>query len=103
MTLHSQRKRLPRKSSFNRVLLPCPADYFRSQAVILFGAGRWRSALCPFHSDAHPSLRACIDTGAFRCMSCGAHGGDVLGFHMLRYRMSFVDAAKALGAWESER
>jgi len=32
-------------------------------------------------------------------MACGAHGGDVLAFHRLKYKQSFVDAAKALGAW----
>jgi hypothetical protein len=33
-------------------------------------------------------------------MACGARGGDVLAFHMQRYELRFIDAAKALGAWE---
>jgi hypothetical protein len=44
-----------------------------------------------------------LDTGGFRCMACGAHGGDVLAFHMQRYGLAFIEAAKALGAWEGER
>jgi hypothetical protein len=47
-----------------------------------------------------PSLRKRIETGAFYCMVCGAHGGDVLAFHMQRHgRLRFIDAARALGAW----
>jgi len=66
----------------------------------LTGGGGWKSAVCPFHDDTRPSLRVRLDRGAFRCMSCEAHGGDVLAFHMKRYGLSFIDAAKALGAWE---
>jgi hypothetical protein len=36
-------------------------------------------------------------------MACCAKGGDVLAFHMQRYGLSFIDAAKALGAWEDQR
>lgn len=88
---------------FRRELLPSPGDYFRWQGLKLTGAGEWKSARCPFHSDTNPSLRVRIDNGAFRCMSCGAHGGDVLAFHMLRHGLRFVDAARELGAWGCER
>jgi len=37
------------------------------------------------------------------CMTCGARGADVLAFYMLRHRVSFIEAAKALGAWEVAR
>jgi hypothetical protein len=33
-------------------------------------------------------------------MACGTRGGDVLAFHMRRYELGFIDAAKSLGAWE---
>jgi len=33
-------------------------------------------------------------------MACGAHGGDVLAFHRQLHGMSFVQAARDLGAWE---
>lgn len=90
-------------SAFKRERLPEPPEYYRQQGLKLVGGGEWRSAVCPFHDDTKPSLRVRIETGAFRCMACGAHGGDVLAFHRLRYGMGFVDAAKALGAWEVVR
>ena len=83
--------------------LPDAAGYFSEQGITLLGRGEWRSALCPFHEDSKPSLRVRPESGAFRCMACGAHGGDVLAFHMQRHGLDFVQAAKALGAWEAQR
>lgn len=88
---------------FHRELLPNPAEYFKKQGLALIGKGEWKSALCPFHKDTQPSLRVRLDTGGFRCMACGAHGGDVLAFHMQRYGLRFSEAAKALGAWGEQR
>lgn len=85
---------------FKRALLPNPAEYFKAQGLKLTGGGEWKSGICPFHQDSHPSLRVRLDTGAFRCMVCGAHGGDVLAFHRLITGLPFVRAAKDLGAWE---
>jgi len=87
------------KSGFDRGRLPSPVQYFSSQDVTLRGVGAWRDAICPFHTDTKPSLRVRIETGAFRCMVCGAHGGDVLAFHQQRYRLKFREAAISLGAW----
>jgi hypothetical protein len=89
-----------RRFNFSSSLLPRPADYYAGEGIKLLGRGAWRDALCPFHPDTNPSLRVRIETGAFRCMACGARGGDVLAFHMQRYELRFIDAAKALGAWE---
>jgi hypothetical protein len=36
-------------------------------------------------------------------MACGAAGGDVLAFHRRRHGMTFIEAARALGAWEAGR
>lgn len=101
-TLPRRRGHTPR-GRFQREKLPSPAAYFEGQGLVLHGRGRWRSALCPFHDDRKPSLRVLVDAGAFRCMTCGAHGGDVLAFHMQRHELRFVDAAKAIGAWEEAR
>ena len=90
-------------SHFKRERLPNPTEYFKSQGLKLSGFGEWKNAICPFHSDTSPSLRLRLDTGGFRCMACGAHGGDVLAFHRLKTGLGFVEAAKALGAWEGER
>jgi DNA primase len=94
---HAPRTRRP--FPFRRDRLPPPAEYFDSQGLKLIGGGEWKSALCPFHNDTKPSLRVRIETGGFRCMVCGAHGGDVLAFHMQRYCLTFFEAAIQLGAW----
>ena len=95
-TAHS---RSPSKSAFDRSCLPSPTTYFDSVNLSLLGQGTWRSAVCPFHDDTRPSLRVHIESGCFKCMACGAHGGDVLAFHMRLHDLPFVEAAKALGAW----
>ena len=86
-------------NKFNKSALQRPANYYQEQGLKLTGGGEWKNALCPFHDDSKPSLRVRLDTGGFRCMACGAHGGDVLSFHMLRYGLSFKQAAKDLDAW----
>lgn len=85
---------------FSRERLPAAATYFEAVNLKLHGSGAWRSAICPFHDDTAPSLRVHFALGAFRCMACGAHGGDVLAFHRLRTGQGFVQAARELGAWE---
>ena len=87
------------KGGFDRARLPSPADYFTQQGLKLTGGGEWKDAICPFHEDTKPSLRVRLDTGGFRCMVCGAHGGDVLAFHQQRHGLSFKQAAQQLGAW----
>lgn len=86
-------------NGFYRSRLPNPADYFARHGLKLTGGGEWRNLICPFHDDTKPSLRVRLDTGAFRCMVCGAHGGDVLAFHQQRHGLSFKQAAMQLGAW----
>ena len=88
---------------FMRDLLPAPAEYYAAQKLKLLGGGAWRNAVCPFHEDHSPSLRVRLEPGAFRCMACGAHGGDVLAFHMLRFGLSFAAAARDLGAWRVDQ
>jgi len=88
---------------FERERLPEPCGYFENAGLRLIGRGLWRSALCPFHADHNPSLRVNSHTGAFRCMACGAHGGDVLAFHRMLHGLSFVQAARDLGAWQGAR
>lgn len=88
---------------FHKRLLPPAKTFYEREGLKLHGRGEWRSALCPFHDDRNPSLKVNTLSGAFRCFSCNAHGGDVLAFHRLRTGMGFVEAAKALGAWEVSR
>lgn len=91
-----------RTFAFNRRNLPSPSEYFTQQGLRLTGGGEWKNSICPFHNDTKPSLRVRLDTGGFRCMVCGAHGGDVLAFHMQRHSLSFKQAALQLGAWSRE-
>lgn len=92
-------KKLQKPSHFRHSLLPKPVGYFAAHGIKLFGTGIWKSALCPFHNDNTPSLRINIETGGFRCMACGQHGGDILAFHMQHYGLRFNEAARQLGAW----
>ena len=87
------------KFGFDRNLLPNPSKYYSDQGLKLTGGGEWKQALCPFHKETRPSLGVRLESGSFRCMACGASGGDVLAFHILRYGMGFMEAAKSLGAW----
>jgi DNA primase len=87
------------KGKFSRQALPPPIQYYDSQGITLKGAGAWRDAICPFHNDTQPSLRINIEKGAYRCMVCGARGGDVLAFHQHKHGLNFVEACKQLGAW----
>ena len=89
--------------AFKRERLPNPAEYYHEQGLKFTGGGEWKSAICPFHGDTKPSLRVRLDSGGFRCMVCGEHGGDVLAFHMQRHGLRFIEAARALGAWEESR
>ena len=88
-------------SGFYREGLPAPGRYFEDTGLRLIGRGAWRSALCCFHDDHSPSLRVNVETGAYRCMACGEKGGDVLAFHRARHGLSFVQAARDLGAWRA--
>jgi DNA primase len=88
------------RGRFDRTALPGALIYFDWIGNPLQGHGAWRNALCPFHEDTRPSLRVRADTGAYRCMVCGAHGGDVLDLHQQRTGKGFVDAARELGAWK---
>ena len=88
-------------NNFKRSNLQPPATYYKKEEIKLTGRGEWRNALCPFHDDHNPSLRIHINTGGFKCMACGVHGGDVLAFHMRRHGLSFKQAAKDLGTWEA--
>ena len=53
--------------------------------------------LCPFHADNKiGSFRVNIETGAYKCFSCGASGGDVIAFFMALYGLQFVEALSVL-------
>ena len=85
---------------FIRNRLPDPVSYFEGEGLALTGRGPWRATLCVFHDERSPSLRINVESGGWCCMGCGAKGGDVLSFHMEHHGLEFIEAAKALGAWD---
>ena len=86
--------------SFNRNVLPSPADYFELHGLRLKGphSAKWKTTNCNFHGGSD-SMRVNVATGAWVCMSCGEKGGDVLAYEIAASGRDFVDAAKALGCW----
>ena len=96
MKTHATKKT---QGKFSRKDLPSTSAYFEKQGIHLKGGGAWRDAICPFHPDTKPSLRVNLEKGAYRCMVCGARGGDILAFHMHKHGLGFIQAAKELGAW----
>lgn len=79
-----------------------PERYYSEHLNGSFGkpTGRgWRmwNGLCPFHNDTRAgSFVVNENTGAFRCFSCGAHGGDIIAFHMQAHKLRFQDALNQL-------
>lgn len=55
------------------------------------------TGLCPFHNDTRPgSFSVNLDSGAYRCFSCDAAGGDIIAFYQARYTCGFKEALEAL-------
>jgi len=90
--------------SFDKSRLPSAETYFAGVFPKLKKANGdgWTMARCVFHDDRHPSLSLNVTTGAFKCLACGASGGDVLAFHIRRHNLTFEQAARDLGAWHGE-
>lgn len=93
---NSNRKQFNR--TFDRDLLPTPAEYYVSEFPGLKIKSEWIKVKCCFHEDKTPSLSINMVNGNFRCFSCGEKGGDVLAFHRKRYGLAFFEAVKQLGA-----
>lgn len=87
-------------SRFRRGQLPDPSEYFARELGNLTGVARdgWASALCPFHEDRRPSLAVNLRHGGWHCFA-GCGRGDLLAFHQKKHGLSFIEAAKDLGAW----
>lgn len=86
---------------FAKDRLPDATSYFEFEGVHLVGPGQWKTGPCDLHGGSD-SLRVKVSTGAWRCMACGAKGGDVLAFHMQRHGLDFIDAARQLGAYADD-
>tara|TARA_R110000868_G_scaffold104453_4_gene287608 strand:- start:13480 stop:13776 length:297 start_codon:yes stop_codon:yes gene_type:complete len=55
------------------------------------------NGICPFHADKKAGS-FCINkqSGAFKCFSCGTHGGDIIAFHQQNNSLSFGDTINQL-------
>jgi hypothetical protein len=89
------------RSELDRESLPTPLRYLTDNGL-LSRRPRGESAAirCPSHKggdEAHPSMLVSMVDGHFRCMTCGARGGDVIALHRLRTGLGFRDAVHDLG------
>ncbi|RTL22773.1 MAG: hypothetical protein EKK52_05355 [Burkholderiales bacterium] len=82
---------------FDRDRLPDPVSGFEAEGLTLKGPGLWKTTACPFHGG-RDSMRINTESGAWRCMNCGEHGGDLLAFVMRFHLLEFMQAAERLGA-----
>lgn len=90
------------QSNFNRDALPAVADVL---ALLSLEASRpngsgYAQVRCPIHGESNPSLSIHLARGNWRCFACGEAGGDALELYRRARDISFVQAARELGAWE---
>lgn len=90
-----------RGRTLDRGSLPTPLQYLTERGFLKRKPkSEWASICCPVHkggAEANPSLRVSTVDGHFRCMACGASGGDVVALHRLITGLSFRDAVRDLG------
>lgn len=85
----------------DRQSLPNPLQYLTERELLkLKPRGEWASICCPAHAggkEKNPSLRVSLTDGHFRCMACGASGGDLIALHRLITGVGFLEAVRDLG------
>jgi DNA primase catalytic core len=68
-----------------------------SNKVELKKRGREFTGLCPFHSENTPSFTVNDHKQFYHCFGCGEHG-DIVGFVMKIYGLTFIEAVEKLAA-----
>jgi DNA primase len=68
----------------------------QNEGVHLIPKGKSLSALCPFHTEKHPSFRVYTEQNSFYCFGCGT-GGDSISFIKKYKNLTFQEAVKYLG------
>lgn len=86
--------------SYQRENQPRIGDYLTSLGLQLKGPRNsiWKTTSCEFHGGSD-SMRVNTASNGWRCMACGASGGDAVAYEMAHSGIDFVSAAKLLGAW----
>lgn len=89
------------RRTFDRSSLPSPAQYLSDRGLLKHKPrGEWVAICCPAHkggTETNPSLRVNLADGHFKCMACGASGGDILALHRLIAGVGFIAAVSELG------
>lgn len=101
LILYQQIFRQPQHGAIDRQSLPTPLQYLTEHGLMKRKPkGEWVAICCPSHkggAEENPSMRVSLADGHFRCMACGAKGGDVVALHRLITGMGFRDAVRDLG------
>lgn len=91
--------------ALSRTAVPSAMEYIQQQGLRLAPQelrashrGGWITTECRIHGGSD-SLRWNLKTGGWICMACEEHGGDALEYHRKAFGLSFVQAARDLGAW----
>jgi DNA primase len=55
------------------------------------------AGICPFHAHRKKGpFHINLDTGAYKCFSCKARGGNITNFYMNKYGVEFREALEKL-------
>lgn len=91
----------PPHTGIDRQSLPEPLRYLTERGLLTRKTrSEWVAIRCPSHkggAEDNPSMRVSLADGHFRCMACGASGGDIVALHRLITGLGFRDAVKDLG------
>ena len=89
------------RKAIDRASLPSPLQCLTGRGLLKGKTrGEWISSRCPVHkagAEDNPSLRVSLADGHFKCMACGASGGDLIALHRLITGLGFLDAVRDLG------
>jgi hypothetical protein len=88
---------------FAKDRLPPALSFYKAELGRLTRPNRkgWAMGRCPFHeSQSGKSFSVNLEHSGFHCFGCGARGGGLIDFVMLRDHCDFKTAAQRLGAWQ---
>jgi DNA primase len=79
---------------------------YESEGLVLTGQGKWKVTNCVFHGGSD-SMRINGESGAFKCIACGARGDDEVTYFMHSRGIGLEDAIEVVrqipaGDWHEE-